>query len=230
MGSVKKEGDSVKKGKCDNKTPYMQFLCTAHLYSTKHTVVLIRTCSLHRTQPHQPSIPPFQHLSLISTCQILLIKERMWSKAGCNETGGGEMRMEKVTEKGEQKPHIQFLCTAPLYSIKHTAVLIRSCSLHSTQPHQASPNTSHPSVRKPSIQLLCTAHLYSAKHIVVVIRIYIILIKFTDLISFLLSKTSDQLFPYLNLLKKSGKRGDLFVPFLNFINKITTTVCSSLYT
>jgi hypothetical protein len=24
----------------------------------------------------------------------------------------------------------------------------------------------------------------------------------------------DQLFPYLNLLKKSGKRGDLFVPFL----------------
>jgi hypothetical protein len=44
------------------------------------------------------------------------------------------------------------------------------------------------------------------------------LITFTDHISFLLSKTSDQLFPYLNLLKKSGKRGDLFVPFLNFIN------------
>jgi hypothetical protein len=40
----------------------------------------------------------------------------------------------------------------------------------------------------------------------------------------------DQLFLYLNLLKKSGKRGDLFVPFLNFINKITTTVCLSLYT
>jgi hypothetical protein len=35
---------------------------------------------------------------------------------------------------------------------------------------------------------------------------------------------------YLNHIKKSGKRGDLFVPFLNFINKITTTVCSSLYT
>ena len=52
MESVKKEGDSVKKGKCDNKTPYIQFLCTAHLYSTKHTVVLIRTCSLHSTQPH----------------------------------------------------------------------------------------------------------------------------------------------------------------------------------
>ena len=55
MGSVKKEGDSVKKEKCDNKgeqKPYIQFLCTAHLYSTKHTVILIRTCSLHSTQPH----------------------------------------------------------------------------------------------------------------------------------------------------------------------------------
>ena len=56
MGSVNKEGDSVKKkGKCDDKgeqKPYIQFLCTAHLYSTKHTVVLIRTCLLHSTQPH----------------------------------------------------------------------------------------------------------------------------------------------------------------------------------
>ena len=55
MGSVKKEGDSVKKGKCDDKgeqKPYIQFFCTAYLYSTKHTVVLIRTCSLHSTQPH----------------------------------------------------------------------------------------------------------------------------------------------------------------------------------
>ena len=56
MGSVKKEGDSVKKKrKCDDKgeqKPYIQFLCTSHLYSTKHTVVLIRTCSLHSTQPH----------------------------------------------------------------------------------------------------------------------------------------------------------------------------------
>ena len=82
--------------------------------------------------------------------------------------------------------------------------------------------------QKPHIQFLCTAPLYSTKHRVVVIRIYIILIKFTGHISFLLSKTSYQLFLYLNLLKKSGKRGDLFVPFLNFINKITTTVCSSL--
>ena len=55
MGSVKKKGDSVKKGKCDDKEeqkPYIQFLCTAHLYSAKHTVVPIRTCSLHSTQPH----------------------------------------------------------------------------------------------------------------------------------------------------------------------------------
>ena len=55
MESVKKEGDSVKKGKCDDKEeqkPYIQFLCTAHLYSTKHTVVPIRSSSLHSTQPH----------------------------------------------------------------------------------------------------------------------------------------------------------------------------------
>jgi hypothetical protein len=56
MGSVKKEGDSVKKkGKCDDKgeqKTHKQFLCTAPLYSSKHTVVLIRSCSLHSTQPH----------------------------------------------------------------------------------------------------------------------------------------------------------------------------------
>jgi hypothetical protein len=56
MRSVKKEGDGVKKkGKCDDKgeqKPYIQFLCTAQLYSTKHTVVQIRTWSLHSTQPH----------------------------------------------------------------------------------------------------------------------------------------------------------------------------------
>ena len=107
--------------------------------------------------------------------------------------GAVKIGMEKSDEKGEQKPHIQFLCTAPLYSTKHTVVLIRSCSLHSTQPHQPSPNTSHLSVRKPSIQLLCTAHLYSAKHTVVVIRIYNILITFMDYISFLLSKTRDMI-------------------------------------
>jgi hypothetical protein len=48
--------------------------------------------------------------------------------------------------------------------------------------------------------------LYSAKHIVVVIRIYIILITFTDHISFLLSKTSGHLFSILKPSQK-GKRG-----------------------
>ena len=55
MESVKKEGDSVKKGKCDDKEeqkPHKQLLCTAPLYSSKHTVVLTRFCSLHSTQPH----------------------------------------------------------------------------------------------------------------------------------------------------------------------------------
>ena len=34
-----------KKGKCDDKgeqKPYIQFLCTAHLYSDEHTVFVIR--------------------------------------------------------------------------------------------------------------------------------------------------------------------------------------------
>ena len=64
------------------------------------------------------------------------------------------------------------------------------------------PNTSHLSVRKLSIQLLCTAHLYSAKNTVVVIRIYIILIMFTDHISFLLSKTRDMIGVGINDFQK----------------------------
>ncbi len=56
MRCVNKEGDSVKKRENvtirESKKPYIQFLCTANLYSTKHTVVPIRTCSLHSTQPH----------------------------------------------------------------------------------------------------------------------------------------------------------------------------------
>jgi hypothetical protein len=56
MESVKKEGGQCEgKGKCDDKgvlKSYIQFLCTAHLYSAKHTVVLNRTCSLQSTQPH----------------------------------------------------------------------------------------------------------------------------------------------------------------------------------
>jgi len=59
--------------------------------------------------------------------------------------------------------------------------------------HFTIPCTSHLSVRKPSIQLLCTAHLYNAKHTVFVTRIYIILITFTDYISFLLPKTRDMI-------------------------------------
>ena len=49
---------------------------------------------------------------------------------GAVKKGNGES-----DKKGEQKPHIQFLCTAPLYNTKHTVVLIRSCSLHCKQPH-----------------------------------------------------------------------------------------------
>ena len=67
MGSVKKEGDSVKKRESvtirESKRENIQFFCTAYLYSAKRTVVLIRTCSLHSTQPHSPSILPFQHLA-----------------------------------------------------------------------------------------------------------------------------------------------------------------------
>ena len=38
-------------------------------------------------------------------------------RQGAVKRGNGES-----DEKGEQKPHIQFLCTAPLYSTKHTVV------------------------------------------------------------------------------------------------------------
>ena len=45
MGSVKKEGGSVKKKESvtirESKKPYIQFLFTAHLYSDEHTVVVI---------------------------------------------------------------------------------------------------------------------------------------------------------------------------------------------
>ena len=46
MESVKKEGGQCEgKGKCDDKgvlKSYIQFLCTAHLYSDEHTVFVIR--------------------------------------------------------------------------------------------------------------------------------------------------------------------------------------------
>jgi hypothetical protein len=50
IGSVKREGGQGKeKEECDEKgdqKPYIQFLCKAHLYSTKHKVVVIRSSSL----------------------------------------------------------------------------------------------------------------------------------------------------------------------------------------
>ena len=85
-------------------------------------------------------------------------KERMWRNGKCKERGGQCKEKGKCDDKGEQNPYIQFLCTAHLYSDKHTVVLNRTCSLHSTQPHY------------PSIQFSCTAHLYSTKHTVVLIR------------------------------------------------------------
>ena len=46
MESVKKEGGQCEgKGKCDDKgelKSYIQFLCTAHLYSDEHTVFVFR--------------------------------------------------------------------------------------------------------------------------------------------------------------------------------------------
>jgi hypothetical protein len=67
-----------------------------------------------------------------SKCEV---KERMWINGKCKERGGQCKEKRKCDDKGEQKPYIQFLCTAHLYSTKHTVVLIRTCSLHSTQPH-----------------------------------------------------------------------------------------------
>jgi hypothetical protein len=52
MGSAKKDGrggQGKEKEECDEKgeqKPYIQFSCTAHLYSTKHKVVVIRSSSL----------------------------------------------------------------------------------------------------------------------------------------------------------------------------------------
>ena len=74
--------------------------------------------------------------------------ERMWRNGECKERGGQYKEKGKCDNKGEQKPYIQFLRTA---------------------------------------------HLYSDKHTVFVIRIYIILIKFMDHISILLSKTRDMI-------------------------------------
>ena len=51
-------------------------------------------------------------------------KERMWRNGKCKERGGQYKKMGKCDDKEEQKPYIQFLCTALLYSAKFTVVVI----------------------------------------------------------------------------------------------------------
>jgi hypothetical protein len=81
-------------------------------------------------------------------------------RQGAVKKGNGES-----DEKGEQKPHIQFICTAPLYSTRVQLTLSPSFFIIPVSPHSLLfftlwsihfmiPNTSHLSVRKPSIQLL----------------------------------------------------------------------------
>ena len=53
----------------------------------------------------------------------------------CKERGGRCKKRESVTIRESKRENIQFFCTAYLYSAKRTVVLIRTCSLHSTQPH-----------------------------------------------------------------------------------------------
>jgi hypothetical protein len=47
----------------------------------------------------------------------------MWRNGKCKERGGQCKEKGKCDDKGEQKPYIQFLCTAHLYGAKHTVVL-----------------------------------------------------------------------------------------------------------
>ena len=49
----------------------------------------------------------------------------MWRNGKCKERGGQCKEKGKCDEKGEQKPYTQFLCTAHLYSAKHTVVLAK---------------------------------------------------------------------------------------------------------
>jgi hypothetical protein len=44
----------------------------------------------------------------------------MWRNGECKERGGQCKEKGKCDDKGEQKPNIQFLCTAHLYSTKHS--------------------------------------------------------------------------------------------------------------
>jgi hypothetical protein len=74
--------------------------------------------------------------------------------------GAVKIGMEKSDEKGEQKPHIQFLCTAPLYSTKHTVVLIGSA--HYTVHNHTSRALTHSTPLLENlpysyyVQLICT--------------------------------------------------------------------------
>jgi len=52
-----------------------------------------------------------------------------WGVQRKMEGGGQGKEKEECDEKGEQKPYIQFSCTAHLYSTKHKVVVIRSSSL-----------------------------------------------------------------------------------------------------
>jgi len=61
--------------------------------------------------------------------------ENVEKGGGCKETGGGEKRMEKVTRRESKNPTYSSCVQLLFYSTKHTVVLIRACSLHSTQPH-----------------------------------------------------------------------------------------------
>ena len=79
-GTVKRDGGQGKeKGECDEKgvhKPYILFLCTAHLYSTKHKVVVIRsslfqlTTTLAQQSPFQPLSTRFNILQCTPKCLL----------------------------------------------------------------------------------------------------------------------------------------------------------------
>ena len=80
IGSVKKDGGQGKEmGDCDDKgeqKPYILFLCTAHLYSTKHKVVVVRssllqlTTTLSQQSPFQPLSTRFNFLQCTPKCLL----------------------------------------------------------------------------------------------------------------------------------------------------------------
>ena len=48
----------------------------------------------------------------------------MWRNGKCKERGGQFKKKGKCDDKEEQKPYIQFLFTAHVYSDEHTVVVI----------------------------------------------------------------------------------------------------------